>query len=430
MNYADSERFNAVLNQHGMEYTEIIKDADLVLINSCSVRQKAEDRIIGLGRKMVELKAEKPELQIILTGCMAGRSWQGNTPEKYYQKLYKVMPWLNKIVETKNLPAYIYGLSEKNLFDFVPITHNNTHGLIPISSGCDHFCTYCIVPFARGKERCRPFKEIQKDFEYLLKKGFKDITLLGQTVNRWTNPDESDVKSFLQLIKALDSVEGNYWLSFMSSHPNYMNNDIIDFLAESKHFRPYFHFALQSGSDKILARMNRGYTYENFRDIALYYKSKLPDAILSTDIITGFSGETDADFNKTANAMRELKFDTAYISEYSPREGTASARLKDDVPNKVKAERKTYLNDKILAISALKNNTKLIGKSKTCLVEEILKNHRILARLDNNKEVLVSVIEQAKELVIKPNMFIKVKITSCTPWALAGELCGNPTEES
>lgn len=411
MNYSDSERFASILEFNGFEYTSRPKDADCIIINSCSIRQKAEDRIVGLGRKMQPLKLSNPKLRIILSGCMAKRGWNNKTNSKYIDHLKKIMPWLDDIVETKE---FFQNSPHSNYALIWPAS-----AYIPVSFGCDHFCTYCIVPFARGKEVCRTFEEIKHEFDLAILHGVKNIVLLGQTVNRWRNQSSIGPQSFWELCKELDKGKGDFWLSFMSSHPNYISTEFIDFLAKSKHFRPYFHLALQSGSDKILARMNRRYNYADFKKIALYYKKRLPNATLSTDIIVGFPGETEEDFNETVKAMSELNFDMAYISEFSPRTGTAAARIPDDVSQKIKAQRKTYLNDKILAVTALNNNNKLIGSVRDCLIEKI-NSKFIMARLDNNKEIQISIPKSPKLHTI--NSFRKVKIISANPWALKGEL--------
>jgi tRNA-2-methylthio-N6-dimethylallyladenosine synthase len=460
MNYSDSERFSAILEQADIKQVSSAKMADLIVINTCSVRQKAEDRIVGLGEKISAIKATNPNLITVLTGCMARRHWdekssnplQHKTENRWQEKLLKTMPWLDLIIETRNFGQLINILhneppiqddSVDEFISFKPNINKNIHGFVPISYGCNHFCTYCIVPFSRGKEICRDYKSIEAEFKTLLDQGFKDITLLGQTVNRWINPklttkyqlkspaatrisglntkieiEGEEPADFLQLLVKLDKFPGEYWISFVSSHPNYMSREIIDFLAQSKHFRPYFHFALQSGSDKVLARMNRGYTVAEFGAIAKYYKDCIPDATLSTDIIVGFPGETEEDFQATAKIMQELNFDNAFLSEFSPRKGTAAARITDDVPHKEKSRRKAYLNNEILAKTALANNERLVGKTKTALVEKITAKY-IFARLDNNKEVRLPITKVGQP---KINDFVKVKIISCTPWALTAEI--------
>jgi tRNA-2-methylthio-N6-dimethylallyladenosine synthase len=459
MNYSDSERFASILEKVGISPVKDYQNADLVIINTCSVKQKAEDRIVGLGKKFNEIKSQNPNKIFVLSGCMARRSWQeqvlvNNMDEsKRQEKLFIDMPWLDILIETRNFPQLINILNNRPIdnnppieeyLSYTPNTENNIHGFIPISVGCNHFCTYCIVPFARGKEICREYKPIEDEFKALSDKGCKDITLLGQTVNRWINPKFKDTyilkttastrienlntqplktitddpKDILQMLQKLDQFEGEYWISFMSSHPNYMTKELIDFAASSKHIRPYFHFALQSGSNKMLAKMNRGHTIEEFTEIAKYFKAKIPDSTLSTDIIVGFPGETEADFQQTITAMKDLNFDLAFISEFSPRKGTAAARIKDDIPNKVKAARRAYLNDVILAKEALMNNKKLIGKTKKVLIEKITAKF-FIGRLDNNKEIRIPNTDTNSCQI---NTFQNVEITNCTSWALEGNL--------
>ena len=462
MNYADSERFAAINEEMGYSPTQEIIEADLVILNTCSVRQTAEDRILGLTRNMNELKKNNPTVKIILTGCMARRSWtdlksKSKSPLQMDQKsredfLIKEMPWIDFVIESKDY----YKLPEKlgiklqdkvdNYLSFKPISKNDFQGWIPISTGCDHFCSYCIVPFARGKEVCRDAQSILKEAQQYVDDGFKDIFLLGQTVNRWVNPkydldfkkgrvgntqipelnktllkaeefDNRDPKDFLQLLQLIDNIEGDYWLNFMSSHPNYLTNELIDFMASSKHIKPYVHFAMQSGSNSVLKRMNRKYTIEEFVEKTQMLKSAIPNLGLSTDVIVGFPKETEEEFMETAKAMKLLGFDMAYISEYSPRKGTASAMLIDDISLNEKTRRKKYLNDEVLAISALAHNQKMIGTTQKVLIEKI-KNEFFFARTPDNKEVRASIYKNN----LKIGTFCNVKILNASAWALSGEL--------
>jgi tRNA-2-methylthio-N6-dimethylallyladenosine synthase len=431
MNYADSERFAAINEE--MEYlpTQIPEEADLIILNTCSVRQTAEDRVLGLARKMTDLKRNNPKLKIVLTGCMARRSWKDLTsksksPLQMDQKsreafLLKEMPWLDYILESRDyfkLPEKLGVEVKTNIDNYLsqkPITKNNFQGWIPISTGCDHFCSYCIVPFARGKEVCRDEKSILKEAKQYIADGFKDIVLLGQTVNRWKDPENGF--DFLHLLKAIDEIEGDYWLSFMSSHPNYMNDELINFMASSKHIKPYIHFALQSGSNAVLKRMNRKYSVEEFVEITQKLKKSIPNLGLSTDIIVGFPKETKEEFLATAEVMKNLEFDMAYISEYSPRKGTASALLVDDISAKEKTLRKKYLNDEVLAVSAFAHNQKMIGTTQKALVER-LKNEYFFARTGDNKEIRIPLPKEKIEI----GTFCKIKIINATPWALSGEL--------
>ena len=431
MNYADAERFAAINEEMGYSPTQETEDADLIILNSCSVRQTAEDRVLGLTRKMNELKKKNSNLKIILTGCMARRSWsdlksKSKSPLQMDQKsrdayLLKEMPWLDYVLESKDY----YKLPEKlgiklkdqveNYLSYKPIPKNNYQGWVTISTGCDHFCSYCIVPFARGKEVCRNASSILKEAKQYIKDGFKDIVLLGQTVNKWKDPDSR--LDFLQLLKQIDNIKGDYWLSFMSSHPNYMTDELIQFMASSKHIKPYIHFAMQSGSNSVLKRMNRKYSIEEFIEKTQKLKKYIPNLGLSTDVIVGFPQETEREFLETAEVMKLLGFDMAYISEYSPRKGTASALMRDDISSKEKTRRKKYLNDEILAVSALGHNKKMIGTIQKVLVEKLTKEY-IYSRTSNNKEVRISMPKEKIEV----GTFCNIKILTETPWALSGKL--------
>jgi len=454
MNYADSERFAAIMEACKIQPTKNITSADVIIFNSCSVRQKAEDRILGLRKKIAVLKAKNPQLKIILTGCMARRKWQDqqeNQNQKWQKSLLKRMDWVDYIIETKNfaqLPVLL-GLQKEILApitDYLSYPVKATHAFqafIPISTGCNHFCTFCIVPFARGSEICRNYSDIYQEITAAITSGVKELTLLGQTVNRWINPQfsaefprtnsatfipnlnkinlpnsNSIPKDFLQLLEKIDAIKGEWWFNFMSSHPNYLTKELIDFLSVAKHFRPYLHFALQSGSDRILKRMNRRHTIAEFKEKVLYIKKQIPNIAISTDIIVGFPGETEADFQETVKVMEELEFDLAYLAEYSARPGTASSILKDDVPHLEKERRKTFLNDEILAKTALKNNLKLLHQIVPVLMERTNKSGQLKGYTNNRKEITIKNC-QDKFLI---GTFQQAKVTKVTPWALEGDL--------
>lgn len=463
MNHSDSERFATVVEEIGYEPTASYTEADLIVFNSCSVRQKAEDRILGLGKKMNSLKEKNPDLKLILTGCMARRTWKGAsktgspiqmTQQSREDELKEQMPWIDIVIETKDfgkLPQKL-GIkqeindSPEHYLSYTPMYKNDFQAFVPISTGCDHFCTYCIVPFSRGGEVCRDASSIISEIEELVAKGYKDITLLGQTVNRWINPiyDEEikkgliantripelntklmknplcdDPKDFLQLLQRLDEIEGEWWMTFVSSHPNYMTEELILFLSNSNHFRPYLHFALQSGSDHILKRMNRRHDIDEFIEKTLKFKEIIPGVGISTDVIVGFPGETEADFMETAKVMEQLEFDMAFLSEFSPRSGTAAALVKDNIEHKEKERRKTYLNDEVLAKTALKNNEKMVGTKQKVLVERYNEQYKQLhGRTGNFKETRI-INSQDKKLV---GEFVEVEIISCSPWALEAKI--------
>ncbi len=466
MNESDSERFSTIVEKIGYLPTESYEDADLIVFNSCSVRQKAEDRILGLRPQMEILKRKNPELKIVLSGCMARRTWRGvsktGSPLQMTQddreiELRRRMPWVDVVLETKEfskLPSrlgYSVKIEEKphDYLSFNPKYINEFQAFVPISTGCDHFCTFCIVPFARGGEVNRPAKEIIDEIKMLVEHGYKDITLLGQTVNRWINPKyENDIKQgkiantkipelntqpienptedfeprdFLQLLQVLDEIKGDFWITFVSSHPNYMTDELVEFIGRSvkngKHIRPYLHFALQSGNDTILKRMNRRYNSEEFTSRVKKMNREIPGLSLSTDIIVGFPGESDEQFMDTAKLMDKLEFDMAYLNEFSPRTGTAAGLLRDDIPNEEKARRKNYLNDEILALTALKKNKAMLGTKQKILVTKITDNG-IVARTFNNKEVKLDLVI----LGIREGDFIEVEITDVSSWSLKAEI--------
>jgi len=457
MNYSDSERFADVMNQIGYIPSNNYNDSDLVIFNTCSVKQQAEDRILGLKKKMDLLKRKNSDLKIILTGCMAKRSWKIDThvnmQVKWEKVLMKRMPWLDWIIETKDftkLPALL-GIDIKikpNPEDYLslhPIYKNKFQAYVPISTGCDHFCTFCIVPYARGSEICRPYEDIYSEVLNLVEKGYKDISLLGQTVNRWINPKfdseypktagatyikglnennlinkENESKDFLQLLQKIDLIKGDWWFNFMSSHPNYMTKELIKFLAVSKHFRPSIHFAMQSGSDKILKRMNRRHNISEFIEKVKLIREIVPNVSITTDVIVGFPGETQGDFEETIKVMQELEFDLAFISEFSSRKGTTASIIDDDVSHTEKERRKKYLNDEILAKSALKQNNKLLNQIIKSLVERIDNKGHIVARTLNYKEVIITNSDDENLI----GQFVNIKITKVSPWKVWGEIVG------
>lgn len=445
MNHSDSERFDKVLTKAGLQKATDFSSADLLVFNSCSVKQKAEDRILGLGNIIDKIRETNPNLVTVLTGCMAKRVWDDRGGKvknwEWRKKLQDQMPWLDMIIETKDFNTLVPELfnhgyfdnekiiKEDKFYDVTPNYKSKFQAFLPISTGCDHFCTYCIVPYARGREECRSFEVIKNEFQGLVDHGFKDITLLGQIVNRWINPDwkgkvkyfeinsnkYNDPKAavdFLQLLEKLDEVDGDFWLTFTSSHPMYFQDEIIDFFAKSKHIRPYLHFAMQSGNDEVLKNMRRDYTYGEFRDIVLKFKERVPGMAISTDIIAGFPGETEEQFIDTAYAMEELEFDMAFISEYSPRLGTKSAQMTDDIEHKEKERRKLYLNE-ILRKTSRKQKEEDVGQVLKCLPYKNTKYGTVL-RTIKNREVQI-------DQTIKLGEFVNIQIESCSDWALKGK---------
>jgi len=487
MNYSDSERMSSYLDGIGFKQADSWQNADLIVLNTCSVRQKAEDRVNGVVKHMRSINTN-PELKVVLTGCIARRIWDDsrnvqNSSQKNYEsrveELQKLFPSIDIFVETKHFATLAeklgievkYNDNPDHYLSYKPKYKSKFQAYVPISTGCNHFCTFCIVPFSRGKEVCRGSEEIIREVFDLVKNGFKDITLLGQTVNRWINPDfknefdyneattyiaglntipmnENDLKvwkeffesklseagsdmdefknlkqprDFLQLLQVLDQIPGDWWTTWVSSHPNYMTDRLIEFIGHSVkngHQRPYLHFALQSGSNNQLKKMNRRYTFEDFQSRVNKIRKEIPNVSLSTDIIVGFINESEEEFQETIKAQQLCRFDMIYISEYSPRPGTASARLKDNVPQEVKADRKERLND-VLREIAKENNEKLINTIQKVLINGVdRKSEFLVGRTAQNKEIRI--LNLTDQSLI--GVFVNVKVVNAGPWALEGEL--------
>ena len=441
MNSSDSERVAAICEMMKYERTENIQDANLIIVNSCSIRQKAEDRVVGMGKKVAEIKLRNPEVRAILTGCMAARDLRQAKEEintlhqdKYEYGLKKTMPWLDFIVEIKeiqDLPKILEKPVPVDISEYLSIKpkfQSNFLGYLPISTGCNKFCTYCIVPFTRGKEVYRSQEELNQEFVDMLHHNFKDITLLGQNVNSWRDTDDSykpkdGEKDFAYLLEdtaKLGLEDGTeHWIRFTSSHPYDINLRLAEVIAEYPNIAKQVHFAMQSGDDEVLRRMNRHYKVEDFKEKVKYLRSTIPGVGVTTDIIVGFPGETEEEFKRTADVLKELQFDQVFISEFSNRKGTLADKFyKDDVPNDIKAKRKEILNE-IVAEGNKYRNGLMLGSIQRIL---LYKNKRAaIGRTSNGKDVEitnVATLDKALEL----GKFYDVKITGTTNWSLKGEI--------
>lgn len=428
MNYSDSERFASVLDSLGFVQTPEISKADVIIINSCSVRQKAEDRVIGMRRKAKKLKLKKPNLIVILTGCMTKRearlekdaAKKLKVERRALAELKKNLPWvdyflhveeLDKLPEIFNQPK----ISIEDYFSIPPKYNSRFQAFVPISTGCNNFCSYCIVSFTRGREKSRSYKEIVQEARNLIKKRYKEVTLLGQNINSY-NDNRSEQKSFCSLLREIDKIDGDFWIRFISSHPKDISDELIETLANGRHLVPYLHFALQSGNNNVLRKMNRPYTVEKYLEIVDKIRNKIPQVAITTDIIVGFPGETDSEFEDTKRVMEKVGFAMAYLNEYSPRKGTRAYEMEDDVPNKIKTERKAILNE-VLKKSCLDYNSQFLNKKFFVLFERIDDN-RIFGH--NAQGVNVQINEKRNDLVGK---FAEVEITKAGSWGMEGKLC-------
>ena len=407
MNRSDSERIASILE--GLNYQETLnqKEADLVIINMCSVRQSAVDRVYGLVPQFRALKTKNKAFKTVLTGCVL-------KPER--TKLAEVFDFVLDKEHLDKWPELLKGKEVKaDRFDYLnidPKHQSKIQALVPISNGCDNFCTYCAVPFTRGRLVSRNHKDILKEVKDLVIKGYKEIWLLGENVNSYY----SKGVDFSKLIKEIDKIEGKFWLRFTSPHPKDFSDELIKTLKESKKFVPYLNLPAQSGDNTILRKMNRPYTREKYLALVKKIKKAFNNNIsISTDIIVGFPDETETQFKNSERLMKEVQFDLAFISEYSPRPQSFSCeKLTNNVLKKDKKRRALALN-KILKETALKNNLKLLNKEVDVLVLE-KDGEYCQGRTGGNKAIRFKSTEDLS------GKFIKVRITKATAWNFEGIL--------
>jgi len=326
MNKSDSERIATVLENMGYRKTLNEGEADLIVVNMCSVRQSAVDRVFGISQKLYKLKGQKPNVKTILTGCILKED-RKRLAEKF-----------DLIVDKEKY------LRCPPKFQNLPIVY------IPISNGCNNACSYCVVPFTRGRLVCRNHIDVTKEIKDALQKGAKEIWLLGQNVNDYKSNvrcQSQNVKTvnFAGLLKMINKIPGNFKFFFTSPHPKNFSDELITTLAECEKFGKYLNLPVQSGDNKILKRMNRKYTVKDYINLVKEIRKRMPEIKLSTDIIVGFPGETEKQFQNTAKLVKEIKLNWAYIAKYSPRPGTAAFKLKDDVPWTEKKRREKILRE-------------------------------------------------------------------------------------
>ena len=439
MNHSDSERIAAFLESIGYHPSKNEKEADLIVINTCSVRQSAVDRVYGKIKNFSSNKNNKLRPKIILTGCILPSDKK------------KLKNKADFVLNIKNLPKWKNYLLPKPISNNKDITgckyleikpkHQNNYSVyIPISTGCNNACSYCAVPYTRGSLACRDYKQILKEVKYAVNKlGTKEIWLLGQNVNDYNfiikekglkfkkekklnKKTENRVINFADLLKMINDIPGNFWIRFTSPHPKNFSDELIKTMAKCKKITPYLNLPVQSGDSEILKKMNRLYSIENYKKLVKkirkafnkYRKGVEKNITLSTDIIVGFPGETKKQFENTVKLFKEIKFDMAYIAEYSPRAGTAAFKLKDNVSKKEKERRRKILTE-ILKKTALEKNKKYIGKTIEVLPEKI-KNGFLIGKSKTYKTVK---FKGNQNLI---GIFVKVKITDALTWGLKGEL--------
>lgn len=423
-NVADSETIKGMLAQMGYGFTDSPENADFILFNTCAVREHAEDRVFGNVGAIKSIKKKHPSVLIALCGCMMEQ-------EHIAKRIYKSFPFVGLVFGTHCLhefPKMLYNslLTGKRQFirnnddllvhEGMPkLRDGQFKGWLPIMYGCDNFCSYCIVPYVRGRERSRKSEVILEEAKELINNGYKDITLLGQNVNSYGKGLDEDI-TFAQLLKMIDAIDGDYVLRFMTSHPKDCTKELIDTIAESRHISTHLHLPFQSGSNRILKQMNRRYTREKYLDIVNYAKEKIPGLSLTSDIIVGFPGETEEDFQDTLSLIEEVGFTSLFTFIYSKRVGTPAAKMDDPTTDEEKSDRFQRLlkvQEKIAAARC----AEMVGTTQRVLFEEKTKKDGILnARTSGNIVVEVP----ADENMI--GCFGNVEITEAGNWVLKGNL--------
>jgi len=422
MNKSDSERIATVLEDLNYKKASNINGADLIVVNMCSVRQSAVDRVFGKSQKFKKLKAKKPRLKTILTGCILKSDKRKFTKDFDLILGIKDLPKWPKILRKKeNSSIRSWQINESNYLKIKPKYQTNFSAFIPISNGCNNFCSYCVVPFMRGPLICRSHQDILKEIEALIKKDFKEIWLLGQNVNDYQSPTDFSI-NFPKLLSMVNETPGNFWIRFTSSNPKNFTNDLIETMARFEKITPYLNLPVQSGDNEILKKMNRPYTIKQYKELVRKIKAKIPEICLSTDVIIGFPGETEKQFQNTVEAFEEIKFDMVYIAQYSPRAQTAAFKLKDNVSHKEKERRDKILTE-ILKQTALEKNKNYIGKEVEALVMEHKTHnlkHYFIGKTLHYKTIKLQVSGYKPQGLI--GKFVKAKILDATPFGLKGKL--------
>ena len=422
-NVADSEKLMGLAREMGYDIVEDEREADLILVNTCAIREHAENKALSTVGQYKRLKEQNPDLLIGVCGCMV-------VQEHRREQLKRSYPYVDFVLGTSvlhRLPETLLSVfcTNKRRFDAaeecviaegVPLVRDSSYrAYVTIMYGCNNFCSYCIVPYVRGRERSREPEAVIAEVRDLVARGYKDITLLGQNVNSY-GKEREDGYDFAHLLRDLDAIEGDFLLRFMTSHPKDASRALIDVMAEGKHIARHFHLPLQSGSDEVLRRMNRRYDREKYLQMLDYMRERMPDITVTSDIIVGFPGETDEDFEGTISMLERVRFDMLYSFIYSPRKGTPAASMENPVPRATQNAR----FDRLLAVQeeiATEKNLPLVGTLQRVLCDGKSKTDETMlsGRTTGNKIVFFP--DDGTEA----GVFVNVKIDRATPFALYGE---------
>ena len=417
-NEADTERIRGMLHEMGYEMTDSTEEADFILFNTCAVREHAEDRAFGNIGALSHLKKKRPDVVIALCGCMAQQ-------EKNVEKIKKSYPQVNLLFGTHALwrfPSLLYRVltDRKRVFDIggeddiaegLPVLRaKGAKAWLSIMYGCNNFCTYCIVPYVRGRERSRKPESVIAEVKALVKNGYKEITLLGQNVNSYSY-------GFPELLRELDKIEGDFRIRFMSSHPKDASHELIDAILECKKVCKHLHLPVQAGSDRILKLMNRRYTTADYLKIIDYARSKDPEFSFTTDLIVGFPSETYEEFCETKELIKKVKYDNIYSFVYSRRSGTKAAEMEDHISDKQKGLwlRELLLEQREVSTAWL---SRFVGRTVTVLPTGEGRTGADYLTGKSDEDMIVEVKADKKYI----GKFIQVRITKAMNWALRGEL--------
>lgn len=425
MNEHDSEKLAGMLEDMGYQSTENMQLADIILLNTCTIRENADLKVFGKAGALKQLKRENPDLIIGIGGCMMQSAKTVKEINKKYShvdlifgthNIHHLPQLIKKIRDEKERVVEVWD-ENQGLIPDVPVNRENDYkAWVSIIRGCNNFCSYCIVPYVRGRERSRSPEKIIDEVKRLVKDGVKEITLLGQNVNSYGHDLEQDI-DFADLLYKIDQIPGMARIRYMTSHPRDFSQNLIDVMKECKSVCEHFHLPVQSGSSNILKKMNRGYTREQYIELINSIRKAVPGASVTSDIIVGFPGETEADYQETLSLVKKLRFDMIYTFSYSTRSGTPAAGMKNQVPEETKQERLQKLMDIENEISR-ECNQKLQGKTVKVLIEGESKNNpeTFSGRTRTNKLVIIPRDDNLRGKIVK------VKINEIQSWTLYGEV--------
>ena len=424
LNVSDGEKIKGVLKKIGYSFTDNENEADLIILNTCAVRESAEDRVFGIIGSMKKLKELKPSLIIGVAGCMTAQSHIAEKIKRSYPQVELVVGTSAINALPKLLLEVLHGrkfaadIAEYDDFsaEVEQVRESPFKASVPIMFGCNNFCTYCIVPHVRGRERSRRPEDIISEVEGLVRSGYKEIMLLGQNVNSYGN-DLDDTVSFPQLLRSLNDIEGDFIIRFMSSHPKDASRELIDTIFSCDKVAKHLHLPVQSGSSDVLRRMNRRYTTEKYLEIVDYIYSIDPDFSLTTDLIVGFPDETNEDFQATLDIIKRVRYDNIYSFIYSKRSGTKAAEMPDPVTDEEKGLRMRKLLEVQREIST-EHYKRFIGRTMRVLADDVSKKKQGFLTGKSNEFIIVE-FEGDPSLI---GQFVDVEITDAMNWAVTGRI--------